>query len=134
LCQRYFYPIYNGTFGRNIGAWPATYYEQGARYVSQTITFPVQMRVSPSIVQSNVANNSLNLWNWPPSGSLTIATSNFSIWSQSTNGQSITILSAATGGPTGNGVPLAASGAAYVMDFSATNTIVAFSSELQGSV
>lgn len=134
LCQRYFYPLYNGVNGRNIGTWPATYYEQGGRYVAQTITFPVQMRISPSIVQANVANNTGNQWNWPPSGSLTGATSNFSIWSQNGVGQGITILSTATAGPTGNGVPLAASGAAYMMDFSAANTIVAFSSELQGSV
>ena len=134
LCQRYFYPIYNGTFGRNLGAWPATFYDQSVRYVSQTIMMPVQMRISPSITQSNVANNDSNIWNWPPSGSLTKATSNFSVWSQYTNGQSVTLLITATGGPTGNTVALAASGAPYVMDFQSANTLVALSSELQGSV
>jgi len=134
LCQRYFYPIYNGTLGRNIGMWPAFFYDQGVRYVSQTVVMPVQMSITPSITQSNVANNDSNIWNWPPNGSLNRATSNFSNWSQSTNGQSITLLSNCAAGPAGNSVPISASGAPYVMDFSGTTTLVALSAELQGSV
>jgi len=134
LCQRYFYSVYNGaTQGRPLRS-PAFFYDEGSRLVAQPVTFPVQMRITPSIVQANVVQSN-NIWNWPNAGSLTQATTNFSLWSGGSNNyDTITLLSAATGGPTGNVNRTSSSGSLYFMDFSTANTIVALSAELQGSV
>ena len=128
LCQRYYFPIWNGAVdGRALtfighGGGP-----QNSNYFGMAIQPNVEMRAVPSIHQANTVNYVSNVINWPSGGNLGNINTNFSIWGTGTT-KSVTLLTTTTG-PSGNNQPVYA-GVSGFYDATATNTMLALTAEL----